>query len=74
MARSKTGRYEVTGPGLEGVFYADDGPAISRTVTEASKTPKGVEATFYVRDALGDKIVGYSERDKLGHITTRRNR
>ena len=72
--KTKQLRYIVTGPGLTTEpSYADAGPALSRTLTEASKIDKGIEATFYARDSVLDKIVGYTEITKLGAITTRRN-
>lgn len=68
--RSKQGRYEVTGPGVgERIFYEDDGPALSRTITLASKWHG--EGTWYVRD-IDDSIIGHTDRDRDGLITTRR--
>lgn len=75
MSRAKGLRYIVTGPPwFKGEpSYDDPGPAISRTITAASNVPKGIAATFYARDAITDNIIGYSECDEHGHITTRRN-
>lgn len=55
----------VTGPGIadgEEPSYADPGPAISRSLTAASKAAPHVdEGTWYVRDAVTDEVIGYSE-------------
>lgn len=57
--RKPSGRYEVVGPGLDDVSYADEGPALSRALTEAVRRV-GTESTFYVRD-LDGTTVGYAE-------------
>lgn len=67
----KPKRYEVTGPGVEDVSYDDIGPGLSRTITFACKAT--TEATFYLRDSIGGRIVGFSERDINGYVTTRRH-
>lgn len=62
MARSTLNRYVVTGPGVDPEpSYTDAGPALSRSLTfaSASALPDG---TWYVRDAVTDAIIGYSER------------
>lgn len=61
-SRNATNRYEVTGPDvLNSPTYADAGPALSRSITYASKSelPDG---TWYVRDGVTGEIVGYTER------------
>ena len=62
MARKSTDlRYIVTGPGLDpSPSYADPGPALSRSLTAALATE--ADSTFYVRDAITDEVLGYSER------------
>lgn len=67
MRKKNGGRYAVTGAGLDNVNYADFGPALSRTVTEASKSK--VEGSWYVRDLDGTTLA-YSDRDEDGRITT----
>lgn len=76
MAKAKSLRYIVTGPGIsESPSYADIGPAISRTLTAAIEySKKKIEATFYARDSITDKVLGYSESHKDGTVTTRRNK
>ena len=58
--------FPVSGPGVD-LGYTDFGPALSRTITEASRATGPV--TFYVRDARGESL-GYSERDEDGVIRT----
>jgi hypothetical protein len=61
--------FTVTGPEFE-VPYLEIGPALSRSVTEASKAgPREEPVTFYVRDREGD-IVGRSETDAEGVTRT----
>lgn len=48
--------------------YEDLGPALSRSITEASKAKR--EITVYVRNAAGD-VVGYSENDGKRVTTVR---
>lgn len=73
--RTKSLRYVVTGPGIaEEPSYAEPGPALSRALTGAAKAARlKVEATFYARDSITGKIIGHSESDALGVVTTRRN-
>lgn len=73
-ARNKSLRYIVTGYGLQHKqpSYADAGPAISRTITAASDFDG--EGTWYARDSITGEIIGYSERDEHGDITTTDNR
>ena len=77
MKRAASHRYVVTGPGLDPEpSYADVGPAISRALTAACKVAtvsKGVEVTFYVRDSISGDLLGYSETDAAGNVTTRRS-
>jgi hypothetical protein len=65
--RSTALRYVVTGPGVEGEpSFEHPGPALSRTVTAANEAAKkGVDGTWYARDALDDdRAIGYSESDE----------
>lgn len=72
MARSKSERYIVTGPGLDAEpSYADPGPALSRSLTAALASK--VDATYYVRDAITDDVLGHSERDGKIVTCTRRS-
>ena len=60
-------RYVVTGPDIikgEEPSYADPGPALSRTLTAASKAT--IDGTWYARDAITDKTYGYTVREDDG--------
>lgn len=62
MAKLKSLRYIVTGPGLDAnnpPSYADPGPALSRSLTAAERSQ--VEGTWYATDAITDQNIGYSE-------------
>jgi hypothetical protein len=65
----RTSAFTVTASDVE-VGYDDLGPALSRSITEASKAKR--EITVYVRDAAGD-VVGYSESDERRNVTTVRH-
>ena len=68
MARRQPA-FTVTSADVE-AHYDDLGPALSRSITEAAKAKR--EITVYVRDAAGD-VVGYSESDEHGNVTTVRH-
>lgn len=69
---AKKPAFTVTGPGLEGAAYEELGPALSRSITEATRQ-RNSEATFYVRNPAGD-VVAYSETDGKTIITVQHGR
>lgn len=71
MSKKAKPNFTVTGPDTSDDIvlpYADLGPALSRSLTEATRQ-RGHEVSFYVRDRAGD-IVGRSETDAAGVIRT----
>lgn len=69
MRKKAVPNFTVTGPEVNAP-YGDLGPALSRSLTEASKAGRREEpVTFYVRDRDGD-IVGRSETDADGVTRT----
>lgn len=68
MKRTRPFRYRVVHNGDEIASYTDPGPALSRTITEATRANE--EGTWYVRD-FDDSTLGYTERFEKTIVTTR---
>jgi hypothetical protein len=68
MARptTTTGRYIVSGPGVEEKAFDDLGPAVSAATSKAERSTE--PSTFYVHDSFdeNDLVVARAEHDEHG--------
>jgi hypothetical protein len=70
MARKKQqGQYEVTGPDIrKNATFHERGPALSYAITVASRKNAPADSTWYVRNAIGDRVNHVETRDRPGLV------